>query len=172
MSGGAERETDERRRPASGTVPRMDAYEHIACLVDDSQPALAGARVAARLATLLGAKLTLVHVAPSAESFVGGTTPWTDDMADVDSQLRKQASEWLAHLSHEVGAEAVVLQGGHPGEIACLWAEEAGCDLVVVTPQRGRLARMALGSVAGYVAANASANVLVARGEAIADQDD
>jgi nucleotide-binding universal stress UspA family protein len=106
-------------------------------------------------------------VAPSAQSFVGGVTPWSDDMAEIDDQLREQAADWLDDLAGEVGGEGVVLQGSHPGEIAVVWAEEQGVDLLVVAPHRGRLARIALGSVASYVATNATCAVLIARGDAI-----
>ena len=143
------------------------AYSHVACLVDDSALATTGARLAAELADAAGATLSLVHVAPSAQSFVGGVTPWSDDMADIDDQLREQAGEWLAELTGEIGGEGVVLQGSHPGEIAVVWAEEQGVDLLVVAPHRGRLARIALGSVASYVATNARCAVLIARGDAV-----
>lgn len=139
-------------------------YAHIACLVDDSAPAAGAAREARALADIGGAELTLVHVTQSAEAYVGGVTPWSEDLSRIDEQIRSQAAEWLASLATEVGARAVVLQGGHPGEIACLWAEENGADLLVVAPHRGRLARIALGSVAGYVAAHAHTAVLVVRG--------
>ena len=147
----------------------MAPKPHVACLVDDSPPSALGARVGARHARRIGARLSIVHVAPSAEAFVGGTVPWSDDMADVDSQLRDQAETWLGALAKELEGEGVVLQGGHAGEIGCLWAEEVGCDLLVVAPQRGRMARIALGSVANYVATNAPCNVMVVRGHPAED---
>ena len=159
-------------RPAtggSGSVRSVESasYRHIACLVDDSALATAGARFAGELARAAGATLSLVNVAPSAQSFVGGVTPWSDDMAEIDDQLREQAADWLSELAGELEGEGVVLQGSHPGEIALVWAEEQGVDLLVVAPHRGRLARIALGSVASYVATNATCAVLIVRGEAI-----
>ncbi len=148
----------------------MAPQPHVACLVDDSPASALGARVGALHAERIGARLSIVHVAPSAEAFVGGTVPWSDDMAGVDSQLRDQAETWLSALAKELGGEGIVLQGGHAGEIACLWAEEAECDLLVVAPQRGRMARIALGSVANYVATNAPCDVMVVRGGAVAEQ--
>ncbi len=136
-------------------------YEHIACFIDDSDAARRGLAHAASLRALTGARLSVVHVVASpgylvslAASFGGGTLP------DADLE-REAAAMWLDEQVREIeGAEPVVLEG-HPAAAATDWAEENGCDLIVLATHRGLVERSLIGSFAGHVAREAPCPVLL-----------
>jgi nucleotide-binding universal stress UspA family protein len=135
--------------------------EHVACCVADSEggPAL---DVATRLASLTGARLTLVHVAESPSLFSGGRTAWSPPEDVLAEDIVAQARAWVEPLGRAAGAaEAVVLQGHDPAEEILAWAPDARCDMLVVNPRaRGGLPR-ALGSVTARLARDAPCPVLV-----------
>ena len=78
-------------------------------------------------------------------------------------ELEAVASPWLVEQAARVeGAESVLLHG-HPASAVCAWALESRSDLLVAGAHRGRVARLALGSFAGYLAYHAPCPVLLVR---------
>ena len=78
-------------------------------------------------------------------------------------EITDVASTWLTKEFERVAGADSVLLSGHAGGAVCAWAHDAGPDLLVVGAHRGRLERLAHGSVAGYLAYHAPCNVLLVR---------
>jgi nucleotide-binding universal stress UspA family protein len=135
-------------------------YLHIACCLDESPGSLRALQEARRLRSFGHGRLTIVHVRPSPIVYGESLTLPPDD------DLTAAASAWLnAQLEHVAGAESILLSG-HAGGAVCDWARQARPDLLIAGAHRGRLARLALGSFAGYVAYHAPCNVLLVRPDA------
>ena len=132
-------------------------YAHIACCVEDSPGSERALGEARRLRAFGPGRLTIVHVAPTpiiyGESL--GLPP--------EDQIAHVASTWLAETVQRIDGADSVLLSGHAASAACAWAREAGVDLLVAGAHRGRLARLALGSFASYVAYHAPCPVLLVR---------
>ena len=137
------------------------AYRHIACFIDGSDAAHHGLAHAASLRALCGGRLSVVHIVASPAFLVSlaasiGGAPVHDVAAE-----REAAQMWLAEQTRDLeGAEAVLLEG-HPASVACDWAREVGCDLMVAATHRGLVERSLLGSFAGHVAHHAPCAVLL-----------
>jgi nucleotide-binding universal stress UspA family protein len=132
-------------------------YAHIACCMDDSPGSERALEEARRLRGFRTGRLTIVHVAPA--PIIYGESlglPPEDEIADV-------ASAWLTETARGIDGADPVLLSGHAGSAACAWASQAGVDLLVAGAHRGRLARLALGSFASYVAYHAPCPVLLVR---------
>ena len=98
-----------------------------------------------------------MHVAPA--PIICGESlglPPEDEVADVASASLRETA-----LGND-GADSVLLSG-HAGSAACAWARRGGVDLLGAGAHRGRLARLALGSFASYVAYHAPCLVLLVR---------
>ena len=141
-------------------------FDHIACFIDESDAASRALVEAAALHTLSGGTLSVVHVvAPpsflvSLGSAVGGSVPF-DDRPEMEVALA-----WLTNRAGEFeGAEPVLLEG-HPASVACDWAREVGCSVMVAASHRGAVERVFLGSFAGYLAHHAPCAVLLVPPEA------
>jgi nucleotide-binding universal stress UspA family protein len=140
--------------------------DHIACFIDESDAATRALAHAAALRALAPGKLSVVHVvAPPAflislAGIVGGSAPF-DDRPELEAALA-----WLTNRAGEIeGAEPVLLEG-HPASVACDWAREAGCSVMVAASHRGIVERVFLGSFAGYLAHHAPCPVLLVPPEA------
>lgn len=141
-------------------------FDHIACFIDESDAAGRALAEAAALRALSGGRLRVVHVvAPpsfliSLGSVVGGSVPF-DDRPEMEVALA-----WLTNRAGEYeGAEPVLLEG-HPASVACDWAREEGCSVMVAASHKGAVERVFLGSFAGYVAHHAPCPVLLVPPEA------
>jgi nucleotide-binding universal stress UspA family protein len=136
------------------------AYERVACCVEGPEPGPALAE-ALRVASPIGARLTLVHVAESPGHFSGGRTAWTPPADVLGAELVGEARAWLEPLAREAGGDAVVLQGADPAEAILAWSRREGCDLLVVHPRRRGVVHRVLGSVTTRLVREAPCPVMV-----------
>ncbi len=142
-------------------TPTSAGYRHVACCIespDRSGPALAEA---VRVAGPVGARLSLVHVTPTAGAFTGGRTSRSASPGAVVDHVHAEAAAWLTPIAQGHGAEAVILTGDAPALALKAWADRSGVDLLVVSPHRRGLARL-LGSFAAEVVRDAPCAVLLA----------
>jgi nucleotide-binding universal stress UspA family protein len=136
-------------------------YEHIACFIDGSDAAARGLAHAVALRALYGGRLSVVHVVASAGFLISiaagiGGAPVRDAALEQDA-----ARMWLEEQARGLTAAEPVLLEGHPAGVACDWAAEAGCDLLVAATHRGLVERSLLGSFAGHLAHHAPCPVLL-----------
>lgn len=132
-------------------------YEHIACCIEDSAGSRRALAEAQRLRAFGPGRLTLVHVAP--RSVISGESLGSQPQDDLEAV----ASAWLTEQTRRIdGAEAVLLFGDAASAV-CVWARDAGPDLLIAAAHRGHLQRFVLGSFAGYVAYHAPCAVLLVR---------
>lgn len=126
--------------------------------------------VAAPLAQLVGAELTVLHVAPPATARPAGAeageaheTPFTVERAlSEGAPLSAAVAGWVRQLErHGVERDALVLERGSAPEAILQMAREGSYDLVVVGSQSGP--GYFLGSVANSVVMYAPQSVLVVR---------
>jgi nucleotide-binding universal stress UspA family protein len=136
-------------------------FEHVACFIDESDAAGRALAHAQALRELAGGRLSVVHVvAPPAflismAGAVGGA-PVPDVALEMEA-----ARLWLTDRAEQIdGAEPVLLEG-HPASVACDWAREAGCSVMVAASHRGVVERVFVGSFAGYLAHHAPCAVLL-----------
>lgn len=146
----------------SHSTPSDSPFTRILVAVDGSDHGFQAARVAARLARAVGARLTLLTVYHAPSPALG----------------EPNYSTALSHALHEArgiierAQRAVAEAGGPPPETEWLAgaaaetivsvARDGGYDLIVMgTRGRGRLEAALLGSVSSVVAAGASRPVLV-----------
>jgi nucleotide-binding universal stress UspA family protein len=143
-----------------GTLRRVDTpYHHIACCVDRSEISESILGEAKRLRALGPGRLSIVHV--SEWGILFGAYP---GVAATDPEfIRQDSRRWLdAIVAANPGCEGVFLDG-YPPAVVCEWAEGAGVDLLVASSSRGLVARVLLGSFAGYLARHAPCAVLLTR---------
>lgn len=140
-------------------------YKSILVGYDGSKASRKAVEKATKIAKVFGAKLILVTVIPSPVPFVGellvpGTFELTETIEAAKRELEKMAKE-LSEI-HEIKVEYQVLQGD-PAEELTRYAEEKGCDLIIVGRRgAGKLERLLLGSVSEKVVRLAKkADVLV-----------
>ncbi len=136
-------------------------YQHVACFIDGSDAARLGLAHAVALRTLSGGRLSVVHVVAS-PAFLVSFAAGVGGAPVQDAALEREAARmWLDEEVRDLeGTEAVLLEG-HPASVACDWAREAGCDLMVVATHRGLVERSLLGSFAGHIAHHAPCPVLL-----------
>lgn len=135
------------------------AFRHIACCIDASRAGTAALDEARRLTAAVAGRLSLVHAGPYTLTFedVGGR------QVPVREDLNASARDWLRRRASEIpGAEPVFLQGER-GPATCVWAEDAGADLIVVGAGSGRLPGLVPGGFVHHLLEHAPCPVLVVR---------
>jgi len=133
---------------------------HIACCIDRGAAAELALSEAARLCAGSSGRITLVHVAPPVPVLRGGLGGWEVDESDPLGPARR----WLEERRAEIpGAEAQLLSGDPPGEVAARWARDVGVDLIVSTAHQSRVQSALLGSFSRDLAYTADCPVLIAR---------
>ena len=143
-------------------------FRHVLAAVDGSEASQSAVKVAARLATLAGAKLTALHViSVSAAAYSSGSAAVTG----AEMQDRKRAEGYLAtakETAEDYGAAAttrIVEDLQSPVRGITEYASVNHVDLIVVgTRGLGGFRRLLLGSVANGVVNYASCSVLVVGG--------
>jgi nucleotide-binding universal stress UspA family protein len=143
------------------SVAWQHGYEHVACCVEgpDAGPSL---DEAVRIASLGGARLSVVHVADTPSRFAGGRSVWSPPEEAIAAGILEDARPWLERLAAgSGGAEAVLLQGSDPAEEILAWARRAACDLLVVHPRRSGVVATVLGSVTARLVREAPCPVMV-----------
>ncbi len=139
----------------------QSGYEHVACCLEgpEAGPSL---DEAVRIASVSGARLSVVHVAETPGRFAGGRSVWSPPEEEVAAGIADDARAWLERLAAESGgAQAVLLQGPEPAEEILAWARRAGCDLLVVHPRRHGVVVAILGSVTARLVREAPCPVMV-----------
>ena len=134
--------------------------------VDGSLEAGAAAQKAAELAKALGAKLTLVYVAPPTPTFA--TASWAADLKGADVIEHSYVPALLLQAELECRKSGVVDETttriGRAAETLAEMAGSDGFDLVVVGHRgRGAVQRALLGSVADRLLQICPRPVLVVR---------
>lgn len=143
----------------------MGLYDRILLPTDGSAGVERAIGHAVDLATAHGATLHAVYVINSA-GFTG--LPMESSWEGIDEMLRGDAEAALATVhdiatAHDVPVETHVLEGSPQREIV-RYAEEEGCDLVVMgTHGRGGIDRLLLGSVAEKVVRASNVPVMTVR---------
>ena len=133
----------------------------ILCPIDFSPCSSAAMQHAREIAETNGATLVLAHIVPPPPTYVSGFAgygPMPPYQPEPDARLEQVAlncSQSRLERVHLVGVE---------GETIVHYAEEHGCDLIVMgTHGYGGLAKFFLGSVAEYVLRHAKPTVVVVR---------
>jgi len=146
--------------PSPGTAQLP--FKSILVAVDGSDHAFDAVRVAARLATALSAKITLM-TAYHAPSEALGEPNYSRALGEVLGEAQRVLEDGRRVALNAGGPEPQIeWLAGHPAETIVETARAGGYDLVVVgTLGRGRLGAALLGSVSSAVAARAGRPVLV-----------
>ena len=146
--------------PSPGTP--QPSFKSILVAVDGSDHAFDAVRVAARLATALSAKITLM-TAYHAPSEALGEPNYSRALGEVLGEAQRVLEDASRVALNAGGPEPQIeWLAGHPVETIVETAQAGGYDLVVVgTLGRGRLGAALLGSVSSAVAAKAGRPVLV-----------
>jgi nucleotide-binding universal stress UspA family protein len=140
----------------------QSSFRNILVAVDGSDHAFDAVRVAARLATALSARLTLM-TAYHAPSDALGEPNYSRALGDALSEAQKVLEDARRIALNAGGPEPQVeWLAGEPASTIVETAQAGGYDLVVVgTLGRGRLGAALMGSVSASVAAQAGRPVLV-----------
>jgi nucleotide-binding universal stress UspA family protein len=162
-----------RRQPAPASLlqeeRRLEMPGCIVCGVEDSEVAMAAARLAARLSEALGSRLVLVHVdsaspplvVPAEAAPLGAHLPaeaLDRDSGASDPQLLLEQIAWEEGLH---GAE-LLGEVGAPADRIVAVAAEAGADLIVIgSRRRGVVSSIFFGSVSADVASQAPCPVVI-----------
>ncbi len=144
-----------------------NSYTHILVATDGSGCARAASDEAAKLASALGSRLTLVYVFdPVKYALPEGYVPYTAEQfvnmtEHFEAMLRREKAR--VEQAGPTVVETRLLQGT-PTEEINTFANETHVSLIVVgTHGRGGLARMLLGSTAEHLVRTASVPVLTVR---------
>lgn len=129
-------------------------YKNILVGYDGSRASRKAVEKATKITKVFGAKLILVTVIPSPVPLVGELlVPSTFELKEAIETAKRELEKMARELSeiHEINVEYRVLQGD-PAEELTRYAEEKGCDLIIVGRRgAGRLGRLLLGSVSEKV---------------------
>lgn len=105
-----------------------------------------------------GGKITLIHVIEQIPGYAATHLP-SNFLADQ----RKKFQEDLAALTQGADNMAGVVVSGHAGRTLLDWAEEHGCDCIVIASHRPGMQDLLLGSTAAKVVRHAKCAVHVLR---------
>ncbi len=139
--------------------------KRILVAVDDSEPSLRAARLAADIAVRFGAKLTLVHVVPPMPYALEG---YGVDTAAIDDADRKAATAVLTKIGATLQEPGIEIDHavlwGPPAELLADLANAPDVGMIVIG-SRGRngAARVLLGSTSDRLVHIAAKPVLVVR---------
>ncbi|MCI5109388.1 MAG: universal stress protein [Marivita sp.] len=104
-----------------------------------------------------GATITLLHVVESVPSYAISYIS-----SDILAATRTGIETEMARLASDIGATSVVIDG-HSGRSILDYAEEQGCDLIVIASHRPGMQTLLLGSTATHVVRHAQCSVHVLR---------
>lgn len=104
-----------------------------------------------------GATITLLHVVESVPSYAISYIS-----ADILDATRTGIEAEMARLADGIGGNSVVIDG-HSGRSILDYAEEQGCDLIVIASHRPGMQTLLLGSTATHVVRHANCSVHVLR---------
>jgi len=147
-------------------------YKHILLPTDGSRLAAKGVKQGLALAQTLGAKITVLNVAPEFEMVIdeGFVLPNVGALKKrFDEQTAKQAKKIVDAVAADVHSaglkcETVVGRGIRPYEAILQHAKKAKCDLIVMSSHgRTGLASLLLGSETSKVLTHSKIPVLVVR---------
>jgi nucleotide-binding universal stress UspA family protein len=149
----------------------MAMYRHILVPTDGSKLSGEAAAEAVKLASLLGARLTALHVAPEIPPIELEGWARRDErfIEHLEKTFEKRSRAYLARvkdLADEAGVRCEVhyLHAASPASEIVIVATERGCDLIVMGSHgMGADADPLLGSVTAKVLARGSVPVLVHR---------
>ncbi len=105
-----------------------------------------------------GAQITLLHVIETVPVYVSEYFP-PDFITTARDTVQTALDDMVATLP---GSRAAIAEG-KAGNRICRWAEENGCDCIVVASHRPALSDFFLGSVAHHVVGHAACAVHVVR---------
>jgi hypothetical protein len=139
----------------------METYTHVAVAVEDSPGSRKALEEGARIASLCGARLSVLHATsipmPPPNMAEGGVF-----LPDPEV-MQHAALEWLTEAIADIPDAVPVVIQGNPADAVCLWAEENDVDLLVAGAERGKIERLLLGSFALHLSKHAPCDVLLAR---------
>jgi nucleotide-binding universal stress UspA family protein len=146
----------------SSTGPTQPSFKSILVAVDGSDHAFDAVRVAARLATALAARITLM-AAYHAPSDALGEPNYSRALGEALGEAQRVLEDARRVALNAGGPEPQIeWLAGNPVSTIVETAQAGGYDLVVMGTQgRGRLGAALLGSVSSAVAAQAGRPVLV-----------
>ena len=130
---------------------------HILLTTDLSEESLRAFEPVGAIASALGARITLLHVAVHAAiaAPVGEVVPPADvpvGIEEMTARARERLVQLRSRLPADVPVEPTVIEAGAAAQAITDWARENGVDYVAMaTHGRSGLARMLLGSVAENV---------------------
>ena len=104
------------------------------------------------------AEITLLHVMEEVPAYAISYMP-----PEFREQTRAAVTEALQGYADEMGDGRVAVVEGSPGSRITHWAQEHGCDLIVISSHRPGLQDYVLGSTAGRVVRHAPCAVHVIR---------
>ncbi|MFN8104994.1 MAG: universal stress protein [Acidimicrobiia bacterium] len=139
-------------------------FSKILVATDGSPGGDAAVRLAADVASKMGAEVHLLHVYETAPAFVAG---FEQPMAlEVNDALEAAAKRVVSSAEAILADEGVTTKshclGGHPPSLILDLAESEGADLIVLGHRGHGLSRFLLGSVADRVSHHAECAVLLA----------
>jgi len=130
-------------------------YRCIVVGYDGSEASRAAVERALALAKLSGGKLVVATVVPPPTVFLGELLlPEVVDVSTVEEPARRQLEALVREIREAAGFENVepVILMGDPADELVAYAEDNGCDLIVVGRRgRGGLERLILGSVSSKI---------------------
>ena len=139
-------------------------YTHILLPTDGSELCGTAARSGLRLAKLLGARVTILHVVVESGVAAGIDKAMRDEHAGV-----RTAEEYLSRAGHEATRQGVphdcfYVVGDSPAEEIVKAASDRGCDLIVMASHtRPALVSLLVGSQTAQVLRHSRVPVLVYR---------
>ena len=162
-----------RASDSNGRTCEAAPFQHILVPLDGSRLSEAGLEVAADIAILTGAHVTLVQAVPTMYPAIFDSSPgaayplvFPDGIAE---RVEEEAADYLATKASALGvrgtrARTKVLSAERVADAILVAAKTARADLVVIaTHGRGGLARLIIGSVADKVMRGATISVLLVR---------
>jgi universal stress protein A len=142
----------------------MGTYNHVLFATDFSPESESAGRKAAEVATLAGARLSLLHVVEYSAMEYAGEIPIPENI-DLDQRRIELARTQIAELARRLGAgdAPTFVELGAPKHEIVRVAKEHGVDLIVVGSHGRHGLQLLLGSTANGVLHMAVCDVLAVR---------